>query len=1063
MPLEEQTVEIPFDGGTKEGEEPLLQTEGFADVQNCYQEKDGGLRKLFGFALSDPGAVSRNPLTSSVISVPTAAQTLADPKGIARANIHGIANKGTLWTDVTVTGATGRVPVGYLSEWVAEQETITTIEGFDRFDVCAVGDIVYYAHTEEGDTGLVTKINVLARKLSTGETLYHETMTASGGSSSGARLVPWQLSGHSAMLLYRDGTDIKWAALQDGRLTGAAGTVWSGLPTSGQPFDAVTDIANGKLYFAVAETTSSVRVTVWTLAPTVTGISLDAQRGIAQGDPITAVSLCHNASTGRLLLSVGDWFLLRNRVTVQVLNATTLLNVNPALIMYTSSPASIPDSTAFDAVIKQITATVAGNNLWYVVAGIPNQSSRGGIGGPASIQYTIGSKLESDGSALQSTTDVIYNARVCSRAYFDATSRRVYFLAHLTRDSTVLGDPNRAVIIAGHPGLSDTIAMFGAGRLIPFGFFGYLTAQTYGPESGRVLTGFFEQLASWYLNGDALHFCWRDEENSINRIRDVALKKDARVGVHQNFGASTYIAGAMLWQWDGWRTFEAQFLQQPYLHVPTPSEVAGAGGLTPGPRQYKVTFARVNANGEVTRSRPSDAATWTTVSQNVNAVIFNRINVTAAQEVGAFEELYYEVWRTKVNQASPFYLVARLPAKSAAASGGTNQICYYTRESFLDGVADSALSNVALAPDGSAGAELANDPPCSAAHLCTWSNRLWVTDGESIWYSKERAPDRSAEFSGLTSFGRGAIQGRIVGIARSLETLAVFSPTETGAVFGEPAAANGSGSTLFGPVLQQGTVGCLYPSALCDIPIGTLVPTQFGVQLYTLSRQYEPIGVDAESQLSVFQGTVRVKSAVYEQSSDLAWICADRMVLFDVARRKWSTAFNAVYPVSIVALQSGILAVTSDTQYGKTRTATGGWGSPGNQIIETPWFKAGGVLGEMRVRKVWLLMQNLRNVAPGSSLSIYVYYDYTSFPAAASMTFSDAQLTSGELYSASNLKVIALRIPMPRQRCRSFKLRIVEGADGSAFGFRFLALRIAFANRGVRGTALKESNSGGGL
>jgi hypothetical protein len=130
------------------------------------------------------------------------------------------------------------------------------------------------------------------------------------------------------------------------------------------------------------------------------------------------------------------------------------------------------------------------------------------------------------------------------------------------------------------------------------------------------------------------------------------------------------------------------------------------------------------------------------------------------------------------------------------------------------------------------------------------------------------------------------------------------------------------------------------------------------------------------------------------------------------------------------------------------------------QQVETPWFKPGGLMGEIRVRKIWLLAKRI-GVTLKSELKIEVGYDFADAYTHVA-TFSTAQLDAAE--DAAN--TCRLRLSLARQRCTAFRLRLTETRPDPADetqGFRFVAVRFVTALRTGKGVRLSGANAGSGL
>jgi hypothetical protein len=565
---------------------------------------------------------------------------------------------------------------------------------------------------------------------------------------------------------------------------------------------------------------------------------------------------------------------------------------------------------------------------------------------------------------------------------------------------------------------------------------------TGGDDSAwAVLSSTFQDAAgAWYVTGGET-----DPGTLRQRLVAYKLVADDRVGCSAELGASTYLAGAMLSQWDGVRCLEAGFLTEPELQ----SLGSQAGTLGAGTRYYAMTWARTNAPGELLRSRPSPVVTKTNVEDSDNVVRWDPLALTGITR-GDSVTVFAEVWRTKNGSPSPFYLIARIE----------QNLNDYTRQTWVDDNEDSAIAGIygqTLPFEGAPGQEFANDPPICATSIAHWKNRIVITDGDQIAYSKEGLPSRQAEFSLLQTIPR-ASQQRLTAIAPLGDMLAVFGADSAGYVYGDGPAANGSGSTLTGPVMLQEPIGCLWPSGIVSLPGGGLiVPARGGLHALSRKLEWSYLSAPIERTLEAFP---RVRAAAVELGRDRVWFALSTaaasdglFAVFDTLHNTWSLALLGLDPVSVLSVgdslywtePGGALNVGPDSDYLAA-------GSPYGMVVETPWMKPGGALAEIRLRKLWLLFEALSS----SQLRVELGYDFVD-------TYThvvDYGVSELAAFEGDPAKVA--RLAAPRQRCHAFRVRITE-IEPQLEGFRFVALRMLTALRGAKGPLKGEANAGGGF
>jgi hypothetical protein len=528
------------------------------------------------------------------------------------------------------------------------------------------------------------------------------------------------------------------------------------------------------------------------------------------------------------------------------------------------------------------------------------------------------------------------------------------------------------------------------------------------------------------------------------------LIPDDRVGTFAELGAATYINGAVLSQWDGARVCEATFLLDPIK--PTLAPAVG-GGLAPGNYIYATTYGRLTTTGEIVRSRPSLTATITLAGPNDEIVVTedhpgptNLVN----QDDG--KVTFVEFWRTEVGATSPLFLMGRVFVDLMNAASVT----------FTDRAVTHASGAEQLYSDGTNG-EIANTPTASPLSICQWRNRLWMTDGNSIFYTKEAAPTRGAEWSqAFFTLPRGAPEP-LTAVAPLGETLMTFAKDSTSYVYGDAPGANGDGSTLVGPMPAITELGCTQPAGIAQLPEGLLVPTRRGLQLLSGKREFEYIGAAIEKTLAAFP---RVRCARHISGTNRVWVClakddlsAGIAVVLDTHHKTFGTVFpanssfpgqNTVHCSTIDSAGAHSFSTNDGAIYDQTASFQFG-AIKYSQQVETPWFKGNGASAELRARRFTLLMKKLGV----SSLIIEIGYDYAD-TYHYSIQVDDTSLVPME----GEPDTMQLRIPFPRQRCQSYRLRFTEiNLETSSAGFRFVALRMTTSLRPGSGKLLSANNS----
>jgi hypothetical protein len=1062
-PLPEKLDELSFGAGLAEHEDHWLQASGFTRLENCVQDKAGAVVKLPGFErFADTDFVNA---TGEAIAVDDIADFGGIPKLVSRAGQLAACSNGYLFARADV-GGEGWSLRGRCSPWVCERLPLidcatvdASIHSVMLHDTCRSGDwlVTAFLYWAPGAAPIDAQLAVSYTSVSTGVTLLQHVQVLDGTNhlEGPLRVVPWDQSGAVLVVFGRASTHGTTGNLRYVKVTtsgfGTEATLSSGVSyftdSAGTGyfwcFDVWSDGA-GVGWVATCDSTSTgdVRVRRFTMGAGAAVTETDNQLVATSGIPVAVavfksasrVSIAYVQRVGVTSSGQQDW-----QVRAFARSLTLGSSVYADTLLYEDADSSPTTPLDMPAVVGICQAQTAGGTDGDFVV-FYDQNGVYGDDSPDPAPVTRG-RFISTVPALDSSMCFLARERMCGKPFFDGT--RVCWLSQHVQNA--VNGRNRYYAVVGCEPRCGSLAV--AFRARPFAQMALesannVTIGTGGDDSAwAVLSSAFQDAdGAWYVTGGET-----DPGTLRQRLVAYKLVADDRVGCSAELGAATYLAGAMLSQWDGVRCIEAAFLTEPELH----SVGAQAGTLAAGTRYYAMTWARTNAAGELLRSRPSPVQTATNTEDNDNVVRWSPLSLCGVTR-GDSMTVFAEIWRTKSGSPSPFYLIARIE----------QNLNDYTRQTWVDDNEDSAIATIygqTLPFEGAPGQEFANDPPICATSIAHWKNRIVLTDGDQIAYSKEGLPSRQAEFSLLQTIPR-ASQQRLTAIAPLGDMLAVFGADSAGYVYGDGPAANGSGSTLTGPVMLQEPIGCLWPSGIVSLPGGGLiVPARGG--LHALSRKLEWSYLSAPVERT-FEAFPRVRSAAIELGRDRVWFALTNsfasdglFAVFDTLHNTWSVALRGLDPVSVLSVgdalywtePTGELNAGPDTDYLAA-------GAPYGMVVETPWMKPGGALAEIRIRKLWLLFEQLSS----SQLHIEIGYDFED-TYTHEVTFGVSELGAMEGGAA-----LIARLAAPRQRCNAFRLRFTE-SDPQLDGFRFVALRMLTALRGAKGPLRGPANAGGGF
>lgn len=982
--LPEAVAEFSFAAGLREHEDKWLQAEGFTELENCLQDKAGAVVKAPGWNSVAGAFQSRLGETAAISVVPEA------PKLVRLGSQVGCVAGGYLFA---LRSDNTWVLQGRCPPWVMEQRTICDVAPkleldyeSTRHDACRCNDYVYsvFEYWGPDDLPANSRLAVAVTHLPTGKTLVQSATGAQSFGLTHPKIVPWGTT-DKACLLYRreDTTPDSYAPVYYRQIDVEASSVVIGTeqplaiagstPISVSVFDAVMDGPDefgSHLWVAyhpssaVSTTIQSVYVYRWTFGATDVGEATNGHQETGLDGIPHAVGISASLAANRTCVcwaeieDIGSGNVRENVGAFKRTASLAVLGSFLTQVIWSSASHTAGSSTDTSRVLQVAVVDLANSFQNAVMFYHPNIDGRGGEFSDAS-PVTRGFVV---GSISASTQWTASRMRLRSKPFTDG-DRAYALMEYQGTDTTGLLDENRFYAVCGFD-----IPNLTGGRMQPYSHCANGTAIScrhlgLGEPGTDYVTAVWEDDDG----NPCIHALERDPGTLRSRLRAYSLIADDRVGRSVEFGGAAYMAGSLLSMWDGLRVLEAAWLATPYIEdtsVTTNTPNQGAGS-----RYYRCTFARVNAAGELTRSRPSPAVQQVAASGERVDMLISPFNLSLMTPID-LQALWIEVWRTLDAQASPFYLIARIPLDL------TNREVYTWSDTVSDSAAPATFGQL-LAYDDQQGAELANDPSTPATHLAVHRGRLWLTDGEQLLYSKEQNAARTAEFSLLQSLPAPGT----VAIGPLGDMLAVFRERGTAYVYGEGAAANGQGATLVGPTDLQTEHGCTAPAGVAVIPEGLLVPTLRGLQVLNQQRAYKLVGLAIEDTLAEFP---RVRDAEWECGTSRVWValCTEAGTrgifgLWDLEADTWSVVRysqqSGLGPSSIRSTPDALRWMTQNG-LGRVPSETPGVVSSThfNQLITTPWMKPAGALGEMRVRRVWLLGENLGT----SPISIDVGYDF---------------------------------------------------------------------------------------
>jgi hypothetical protein len=354
-------------------------------------------------------------------------------------------------------------------------------------------------------------------------------------------------------------------------------------------------------------------------------------------------------------------------------------------------------------------------------------------------------------------------------------------------------------------------------------------------------------------------------------------------------GATLYITGGQVMQYDGEGLAELAFHIAPYGMSVVDSGVAG--GLEAGTYVYKATWGWPNAKGELDRS-----STGTYFDQGISAgrkanVDLEPLHVTHKQ--GTRSAPAVEIWRTVRNAGTtgaPFYLTTR---KDPSVVTGDNRYIPnepttlgYITTVFVDSYADSQLRVKESNPENEG--RLPSTAPPAATIILAGYSRIFLAgiadDPYSFWYSLERGDGEVAGFHSGNRVTLSAEGGAITGLGFLNGALVVFQERRVSLLTGSGFDNNGLGENYGPPQILHADLGATSADLIASHPQGLVFFSQKGWKLLDRGLSIQHLGLPIEE----FNSDAFAAVHVMEDQHQIRCLSAERMLAFDYLVTQWS-------------------------------------------------------------------------------------------------------------------------------------------------------------------------------
>jgi hypothetical protein len=286
-------------------------------------------------------------------------------------------------------------------------------------------------------------------------------------------------------------------------------------------------------------------------------------------------------------------------------------------------------------------------------------------------------------------------------------------------------------------------------------------------------------------------------------------------------------------------------------------------------------------------------------------------------------------------------------------------------------------------------------------------------------------PGIAPEFSEQLVIRVPAEGGECVALASLGDKIAVFKQRQVYSIFGEPGAADGSGSTVQRPKLMVADIGCVNPLSVVEaLPLGVLFQSQKGIALMSPSGQVEIVGAAAHDLLA---GRTIVGSALVASEDEVRWALAASessdtdVIVYNYRRQAWGR-WSGVGNIVAMHDYRGTCVIATDDQ--DVHLESEQWGEARHLMkVATPWIKLAGTQGYKRLYRLALLLRAY-TTATGTTqgLAVDVYYDYRG-DSTESHTWTGTTLHS---IGDGNGSAVQVSLDPLVSKCESFRIVLRE-------------------------------------
>lgn len=339
-----------------------------------------------------------------------------------------------------------------------------------------------------------------------------------------------------------------------------------------------------------------------------------------------------------------------------------------------------------------------------------------------------------------------------------------------------------------------------------------------------------------------------------------------------------HLSGGLLVMYDGFSTVEHSFNLFPENIT---GVVASGGSLSTGQYQYQVCYEWTDNQGQIHRSAPSIASTFTASSSDKITLTIPTLRLTQ-KKAPTRTPVDIVIYRTEAN-GLVFY---RITSITAPLFNDTT----VDTVTYEDTAADSTIiGNPVLYTTGGVVENIALPAP---ALLTQYKDRAIGVPAENRlqwWYSKEVSEGQPVEFSDLFTNQVDHRGGDIISVQQMDDKIIFLKKYNVMYVVGNGPTANGSQNDFTEAQIVSADGGCSDKNSVVLTPAGLMYKSLKGIYILDRSLGVTYIGDEVEA-----YNSSRVLAASLVPDTTQARFCLDSGItlMYDYYFRQWSVFTN---------------------------------------------------------------------------------------------------------------------------------------------------------------------------